>query len=219
MMAGRIVGRFKFAPLVAGLPALAMVLGMPAPVRAGCAPPPIAFSNSTAQSKAPSWAAMAQGIAGTTGKNGKGQKLIGLWEDTYTDTNGNPSGTLQFEQYHDDQTEIENDTAPTLTGNVCLGTWKQLQGNTYGLVHPFFNFQDVNSNGEGSEETEGQPDGTSGYYACNIDLAKDANSFQSKCHVKLVAGTDPFNSSATVLFQGDFGIQGKRIAFDQTLIP
>ena len=96
MMAGRIVRRFKFAPLAAALPALAMVLGMPAPVRAGCAPPPIAFSNSTAQSKAPSWAAMPQGIAGPTGKNGKGQKLIGLWEDTYTDTNGNPSGTLQY---------------------------------------------------------------------------------------------------------------------------
>jgi hypothetical protein len=100
-----------------------------------------------------------------------------------------------------------------------LGPGSNFRANTYGLVHPFFNFQDVNFNGEGSEETEGQPDGTSGFYACNIDLAKDANSFQSKCHVKLVAGMDPFNSSATVLFQGDFGIEGKRIAFDQNLIP
>ena len=219
MKAGAIVSRFKLAPLAAVLPALAIGLGMPAQVRAGCAPPPIAFSASTAQSKPPSWAAIPQGMADPVGQNANGQKLVGLWEDTYTDTNGNPSGTYQFEEYHDDQTEIENDTAPTLTGNVCLGTWKQLQGNIYGLVHPFFNFQDVNSNGEGTEGTEGQPDGTSGFYACNIDLAKDSNSFQSKCHVKLVAGMDPFNSNAAVLFQGDFGIQGKRIVFDQALIP
>jgi hypothetical protein len=86
-------------------------------------------------------------------------------------------------------------------------------------VHPFFNFQDVNSNGEGTEATEGQPDDTSGFYACNIDLAKDGNSFQSKWYVKLVAGMDPFNSNAAILFQGDVGIQGKRIAFDHTLVP
>ena len=90
-MAGRIVGRFKFVPLAAALPALAMVLGMPAPVRAGCAPPPIAFNNSTAESKAASWAAIPHGMTGPMGKNGNGQKLIGLWKDTYTDTNGNPA--------------------------------------------------------------------------------------------------------------------------------
>jgi hypothetical protein len=219
MAAGTFVSRFKLATSAAVLPALVIVLGMPAQVRAGCAPPPIVLTASRAQSKSASWAAIPQGIGGPVGHDGKGQKLVGLWEDTYTDTNGNPTGTYQFEVYHDDQTEIENDTAPTLTGNVCLGTWKKLQGNTYGLVHPFFDFQDVNSNGEGTENTEGQPDGTSAFYACNIELAKDGNSFQSKCHLKVVAGFDPFNSSAAVLGEGDFGIQGKRIAFDQTLIP
>jgi len=219
MAAGTIVSRFKVAPLAAVLPALAMVLGMPAQARAGCAPPPIALTAGKSQSKPASWAAIPQVKLGAVGRSGKGQKLVGLWEDTYTDSDGNPVGTYQFEQYHDDQTEMENDTAPTLTGNVCLGVWKKLQGNTYGLVHPFFNFQDVNSNGEGTETTEGQPDGTSGFYACTIDLAKDGNSFQSKCHARVVTGVDPFNSSAAVLGEGDFGIQGKRIAFDQSLLP
>jgi hypothetical protein len=219
MTAGTIVSRFKLVTSSAVVPALAMVLGMPSQVRAGCAPPPIALTASAVQPRPQSLVAVPQGVRGAVSQNGQGQKLVGLWEDTYTDTNGNPIGTYQFEQYHDDQTEIENDTAPTLTGNVCLGVWKQLHGNIYGLVHPFFSFQDVNSNGEGSENTEGQPDGNSGFYACTITVAKDGNSFQSKCHGKEVTGVDPFDPSATVLGEGDFGIQGKRIALDHTLLP
>jgi len=219
MTAGRIVSRRKLATLAAVLPALASVLGMPAQVRAGCSPPPIALTASTPQSKSASSTAVPQGTAGTVDRSGQGQRLVGLWEDSYTDTNGNPIGFYQFELYHGDQTELEVDQSPILTGNVCLGTWRNLQGNTYGLVHPYFFFQDVNTNGEGSENTEGQPDGNSGFYACTITVATDGNSFQSKCHAKTVAGIDPLDPHATVLSEGDFGIQGKRIGVDQTLLP
>ena len=219
MAAGTIVSRFKLAMSAALVPALAFVLGMPAPARAGCTPPPIPLTASTAQSKSSSWAAMPLTSRSSGSQKGQGQKLVGLWEDSYTDTNGNPLNFYQFELYHTDQTELEVDQSPILTGNVCLGTWQKLQGNTYGLVHPYFFFQDVNTNGEGSESTEGQPDGNSGYYACTITVAKDGNSFQSKCHAKTVVGVDPLNPNATVLSEGDFGIQGKRIALDPTLLP
>jgi hypothetical protein len=52
-----------------------------------------------------------------------------------------------------------------------------------------------------------------------ITVAKDGNSFQSKCHDKVVAGINPLDPNATVLGEGDFGIQGKRIAVDPTLLP
>ena len=216
MAAGSFVRRCKAATVAVVFPAFAIMLGVPAQVRAGCAPPPIVFSPSTAQSKPQPWAATPQSAVD---HNGPGQKLVGLWEDSYTDTNGNPINFYQFELYHDDRTELEVDQSPILTGNVCLGTWKNLQGSTYGLVHPYFFFQDVNTNGEGSENTEGQWDGNSGFYACTITVAIDGNSFQSKCHAKTVVGVDPFSSSATVLSEGDFGIQGKRIGLDQTLLP
>lgn len=219
MAAGSLIWRCKAATVAVVLPAAAIMLGVPTQVRAGCAPPPIALSPSTAQSKPQQWAAMPQGVEGPVNHSGPGQKLVGLWEDSYTDTNGNPINFYQFELYHDDQTELEVDQSPILTGNVCLGTWKNLQGSTYGLVHPYFFFQDVNTNGEGSENTEGQWDGNSGFYACTITVAIDGNSFQSKCHAKTVAGPDPFSSSATVLSEGDFGIQGKRIGLDKSSLP
>ena len=220
MPAGSLVLRCKAATVALAFPAFAIMLGMPGQVRAGCAPPPIVLSPGTAQSKSQQGAAMPQGLEAPVEHSGPGQKLVGLWEDSYTDTNGNPINFYQFELYHNDQTELEVDQSPILTGNVCLGTWKKLQGgSTYGLVHPYFFFQDVNTNGEGSENTEGQWDGNSGFYACTITVAKDGNSFQSKCHAKTVVGADPFSSSATVLGEGDFGIQGKRIGLDQTLLP
>ena len=42
------------------------------------------------------------------------------------------------------------DLSPILTGYVCYGTWVKVGKNTYGLTHPFFNFMDVNVNGEGT---------------------------------------------------------------------
>jgi len=159
---------------------------------------------------------MPQVSAGSVAGNGSGQKLVGLFEDVYTDTSGNPQNFYQFELYHDDQTEITVDQSPILTGNVCLGTWKKLQDNAYGLVHPFFFFQ---GSDQGPEDTEGQWGGSSGFYTCTITVAKDGNSFQSKCHSKAVAGPDPFSSSATVVGEGDFGIQGKRIGLDERLLP
>ena len=53
-------------------------------------------------------------------------------------------------------------SSPILTGYVCYGTWVKVGKNTYGLTHPFFDFMDVNANGEGTEATAGTFDGTSG---------------------------------------------------------
>ena len=126
MAAESFVWRCKTATVAVVFPAFAIMLGVPAQVRTGCAPPPIAFSPSTAQSKPQQRAAMPQVSAGSVAGNGSGQKLVDLFEDVYTDTSGNLQNFYQFELYHDDQTEITVDQSPILTGNVCLGTWKKL---------------------------------------------------------------------------------------------
>ena len=104
------------------------------------------------------------------------EPIVGLWQVTETDP---VSGSVQdhvYEQFHSDQSEIENAAKPILTGNVCIGTWIKLGKNHYGLAHPVFGFQDVNSNGEGNSSTLGQSDGSSGEENLQVTVSKDKNS-------------------------------------------
>ena len=217
MPAGKINSQWRLIKEAAAISVLAVPLfiGVPQIARAGCAPPPFLTSAAMASSLIPG--AISAQVQGDESHN----SLVGLWEDTYTDVNFNGAYGYQFEHYHTDQTEIEVDQSPILTGNVCLGTWTHLHNNVYGLVHPYLNFKDVNVNGEGDETTEGQADGNSGFYACTITLDKGGNSFHSKCHSKSVVGPDPLNPNAAVIpgTESDFGIIGKRVSVNQNLLP
>lgn len=95
------------------------------------------------------------------------QPIVGLWLITVKDSGGNLVDSI-FSIWTSDGLESDQDIAPILTGYVCYGTWITIGGRTYGLTHPFFSFQDINSNGEGTETTEGMWDGTSGYSSAPV---------------------------------------------------
>jgi hypothetical protein len=67
-----------------------------------------------------------------------GERIVGTWHVAYT-TEGAPSGAA-FIQWHSDGTEWENINYPVLGGNICLGSWKLIDGshvsrNHYGWLY------------------------------------------------------------------------------------
>jgi len=66
-----------------------------------------------------------------------GERIVGTWHVVYT-TEGSTSGEA-FIQWHSDGTEWENINYPVLGGNICLGSWKTVDGwhvsrNHYGWL-------------------------------------------------------------------------------------
>jgi hypothetical protein len=63
-------------------------------------------------------------IAAAAAHRGSGShsSIVGTWLVTYT-FGGAPAGEA-FIQWHSDGTEWENINHPTLSGNICLGSWK-----------------------------------------------------------------------------------------------
>jgi hypothetical protein len=72
----------------------------------------------------------------TAARANPGPPFVGLWTRTVTDPN-DPSIILSlgFQQYHNDYTEMINDTLPPTAGNVCLGVWTQVGARTFKLEH------------------------------------------------------------------------------------
>ena len=150
---------------------------------------------------------------------GQGKEpIVGLWLILLTDDSGNIVDRV-ISGWTSDGLEFDQDISPMLTGYVCYGTWVKLDHRTYGLTHPFFTFQDVNSNGEGSEATEGQWDGNSAYFNYKVTVDKDGKTFTGKEVVKVVQGPDPYDPNATVLFTGTFNLSATKIEVDKSLLP
>lgn len=66
--------------------------------------------------------------------------IVGLWQVTFTskDTTGIPDGTVVdagYATWHADGTEIMNSGRPPITGNFCMGVWKQVRRSTFRLNH------------------------------------------------------------------------------------
>ena len=66
--------------------------------------------------------------------------IVGLWQVTFTskDTPGIPDGTVidaGYATWHADGTEIMNSGRPPITGNFCMGVWKQVGRSTFKLNH------------------------------------------------------------------------------------
>src|SRR5580658_5680960 len=74
-----------------------------------------------------------------------GEPIVGLWEITATGS-GDTAGFIDnvFSGWTSDGLEFDQDTAaPILTGYVCYGTWIKLGAKTYGLTHPFFDYDPI----------------------------------------------------------------------------
>jgi hypothetical protein len=152
------------------------------------------------------------------GEGHASEPIVGLWRITVTDDSGNVIDVV-ISGWTSDGLEFDQDLSPILTGYVCYGTWVKLEHHTYGLTHPFFDYQDVNSNGEGSEATEGQSDGNSGYFDYKVTVDKDGDSFTGKEVVKVVQGLDPYDPTATVIFTGTYNLSATKIKVDKSLLP
>ena len=88
-----------------------------------------------------------QGLEPGTEARQKDSPIVGLWHVSYT-AGGQPFFE-SFDLWHSDGTELENANLPPVTGNVCVGVWKQTGPRTVQLHHVGWNF-DVNGNSTGT---------------------------------------------------------------------
>ena len=150
---------------------------------------------------------------------GRNEPLVGLWSIIVKDSGGNLSDRV-IAGFTGDGLEFDQDISAILTGYVCYGTWVKVGHNTYGLTHPFFDFQDPNVKGEGTEATEGQWDGNSGYFDYTMTVSKDGKSFTGKENVVVVQGPNPYDKNATVLFSAtNLNLTATKITVDTSLLP
>jgi hypothetical protein len=150
---------------------------------------------------------------------GRHEPIVGLWQITLKDSGGNIIDQI-ISGWTGDGLEFDQDLSPILTGYVCYGTWVKVGRNTYGLTHPFFDFQDVNSNGEGTEATEGQYDGTSGFFDYTVTVSKDGNSFSGRENYTIVKGLNPYDPTAPVLFTtGGSTMTATKVAVNLSQLP
>jgi hypothetical protein len=73
--------------------------------------------------------------------------IVGFWRVTYSDPNNNPVFS-SLQQWHSDGTEFEFADIPTITGDICMGTWVQ-DRRTAKLWHTAWTF-DGNGNPAGT---------------------------------------------------------------------
>ena len=81
-----------------------------------------------------------QGNPGFFGFKGAGERIVGTWHVVYTPTGATAESGEAFIQWHSDGTEWENINYPVLGGNICMGSWKALDGthvsrNHYGWLY------------------------------------------------------------------------------------
>lgn len=150
--------------------------------------------------------------------SGRHEPIVGLWSITEKDSTGALFDRV-ISGFEEDGLEFDQDLSPILTGYVCYGTWVKVGPNTYGLTHPFYSFQDINSNGEGTENTEGQWDGNSGYFDYTVTVSKDGQSFTGNEILKVVQGPNPYDPKATVLFSAKVSLSATKFVVDTSLLP
>ena len=152
-----------------GLGAITLTAAMyAAPASAGCTDP----RNPHAYSTTPHAFAPASAAGMSEGNNGHANRsIVGTWLVTYT-TEGAPGGEA-FIQWHSDGTEWENINFPILGGNICMGSWKETEGN-----HVFRNHWGWLYDGSGN---------LAGYFneTETDEVSKDGNSYHGNNETKI----------------------------------
>ena len=217
IVAGEITSKLwtKWGATLVGLSAILTVTSWSAPAQAGCSIPIASLAASSAQPST-----RAQSSRGQNQKTiplGGNEPIFGLWQITVNYTG---DGVDHFiAGWTRDGLEFDQDISPILTGYVCYGTYVKLGKNTYGLTHPFFNFEDPNSNGEGSEATEGQWDGTSGFFNYTVTVSNDGTHFTGKDILTLVEGVNPYDPTAKVLLTVTATLSATKVTVDTSQLP
>ncbi len=60
--------------------------------------------------------------------------IVGLWKFVFTAPDGTTTVDAGYQTWHADNTELTNSGKPAITGNFCMGVWKQ-RGGAYELNH------------------------------------------------------------------------------------
>ncbi len=90
---------------------------------ASCADPRLTPQAGAAHGPTP--LILQQSLAGAPDFGGReGGSIVGTWHVSYT-VEGAPFADA-FIQWHSDGTEWENINLPVLSGNICVGSWKQV---------------------------------------------------------------------------------------------
>jgi hypothetical protein len=93
---------------------------------AGCSDPRTSAQPAAFQRMAP--LILRQATAGSRSeREDAAENIVGTWHVIYT-AGGSPFGEA-FIQWHSDGTEWENINFPILGGNICMGSWKPVDGS------------------------------------------------------------------------------------------
>jgi hypothetical protein len=136
------------------------------------------------------------------------EPIVGLWEITVSF--GTQVVDNVFTGWTSDGLEFDQDTgSPILTGYVCYGQWIKLKGHTYGLTHPYFNYDPVT----------GLWNGTSGYFNYTVTVSNDGKTFTGKENgLNPVTGANPYTGAGGTPFSG-LTLSATKIEVDQSLLP
>jgi len=110
---------------------------------AGCVDPRVMVQNGA--QRTPPVLMLPNSAAGTSATDHHDDGIVGTWQVSYT-TGGSPSGEA-FIQWHDDGTEWENIDFPILGGNICMGSWRQLDHRRVQRSHIGWLYTDGNLSG------------------------------------------------------------------------
>ena len=206
----------KWRVTMIAMVAIIAVAGRPSGARAGCSMPGGLLTGASAQPDASVEASQRRDQH--TMPLGGNEPIVGLWQITANFTGGGVDHVISG--WTRDGLEFDQDSgSPILTGYVCYGTYVKLDKGTYGLTHPFFDFQSLNDNGEGTENTEGQWDGTSGFFDYTVTVSKDGKSFTGKENVKVVEGANPYDPNAKVLATFTATLSATKVSVDTSQLP
>ena len=163
------------------------------------------------------FAALALLLAGSGSSASAEEPIVGFWQATWKDASSGQVVNLVWDVWHSDRTETQNDTTNTILSNVCQGAWVKLGNRTYGLSHPGFNFLTSPPN---SEDVEGNLDTSSSVLIFErITVDKSGNSFSGTGIIKTIAGTNPYDPTATLLGTENITITAKRVTVDLSQLP
>ena len=103
----------------------------------------------------------------------EGRTIIGTWLVSYT-VEDQPAGQAYI-QWHTDGTEWENINFPILGGNICMGSWKHVKGESVYRSHVGWLYTDGNLSGYFTETETDKITGKGTYEGTNDTKIYDLN--------------------------------------------
>jgi len=138
------------------------------------------------------------------------EPIVGLWEITVTGFGPKAGYTDNvFTGWTTDGLEFDQDVSPQPGGVVCYGHWIKLKSRTYGLTHPYFDF----------DLSTGIWAGTSGYLNYVVTVSKDGSTFTGvESGIDGVSGPNPYTGSGGSTFNS-INLSATKIEVNKSLLP